>query len=195
MTTHTVCRVEELPVGQHRPFTAGDTKLIVYHLEDGFYATQASCTHIFAPLAKGKIVANCQIQCPFHRARFDIRTGKVIEWANWPPGLVNVLNAVRGEDSLVRALWAGRPLIWQIYPQDDGAHHAKLEAFLDWLDAPASLRQFHRTWNGIADTAGARSPSTPELNAWDACARAARERLFTQDDLATQLLGFVGKKR
>ena len=105
------------------------------------------------------------------------------------------LNFVRGEDSLVRALWAGRPLIWQIYPQDDGAHHAKLEAFLDWLDAPASLRQFHRTWNGIADTAGARSPSTPELNAWDACARAARERLFTQDDLATQLLGFVGKKR
>ena len=100
MTTHTVCRVEELPVGQHRPFTAGDTKLIVYHLEDGFYATQASCTHIFAPLAKGKIVANCQIQCPFHRARFDIRTGKVIEWANWPPGLVNVLNAVRGEKDL-----------------------------------------------------------------------------------------------
>ncbi|MBK7507453.1 MAG: elongation factor P maturation arginine rhamnosyltransferase EarP [Comamonadaceae bacterium] len=105
------------------------------------------------------------------------------------------LNFVRGEDSLVRALWAGRPLIWQIYPQDDGAHHAKLEAFLDWLDAPASLRQFHRTWNGIADTAGARSPSTPELNAWAACARAARARLFTQDDLATQLLGFVGKKR
>jgi uncharacterized repeat protein (TIGR03837 family) len=105
------------------------------------------------------------------------------------------LNFVRGEDSLVRALWAGRPFIWQIYPQDDGAHHAKLEAFLEWLDAPASLRRFHHAWNGLADPAGARWPSTPELNAWDACARAARERLFTQDDLATQLLGFVGKKR
>ena len=42
MTTHTVCRVEELPVGQHRLFTAGETKLIVYHLDDGFFATQAS---------------------------------------------------------------------------------------------------------------------------------------------------------
>ncbi len=105
------------------------------------------------------------------------------------------LNFVRGEDSLVRALWAGRPFIWQIYPQDDGAHHAKLEAFLDWMDAPASLRQFHRAWNGLADPAGARWPGTPVLNAWDACARAARERLFGQDDLATQLLGFVGKKR
>ena len=42
-----------------------------------------------------------------------------------------VLNAVRGEDSLVRALWAGQPFVWHIYPQDDGAHHAKLDAFLD----------------------------------------------------------------
>lgn len=100
MTTHTVCRVEELPVGQHRPFTAGDTKLIVYHLDDGFFATQASCTHVFAPLARGKIVDGCKIQCPVHRARFDIRTGKVIDWANWPPGIVNVLNVVRGAKDL-----------------------------------------------------------------------------------------------
>ncbi|MEO7386320.1 MAG: Rieske 2Fe-2S domain-containing protein [Gammaproteobacteria bacterium] len=100
MTTYTVCRVDELPVGQLRPFTAGSTKLVVYHLDDGFFATQASCTHLFAPLAKGKIVDGCKVQCPFHRARFDIRTGEVIDWANWPPGLVNVLNAVRGEKNL-----------------------------------------------------------------------------------------------
>ena len=100
MTTHTVCTVGELPVGQHRLFTAGGNKLIVYHLDDGFFATQASCTHVFAPLAKGKIVDGCRIQCPFHRARFDIRTGKVIDWANWPPGIVNVLSSVRGEEAL-----------------------------------------------------------------------------------------------
>ncbi len=100
MPQHTVCRVDELPVGQHRPFSAGGTKLIVYHLEEGFFATQANCTHIFAPLAKGKLVDGCKIQCPFHRARFDVRTGKVIDWANWPPGLVDVLNAVRGEKDL-----------------------------------------------------------------------------------------------
>ncbi len=40
------------------------------------------------------------------------------------------LNAVRGEDSLVRGLWAGKALVWHIYPQDDDAHHAKLQAFL-----------------------------------------------------------------
>ena len=41
------------------------------------------------------------------------------------------LNLVRGEDSFVRAQWAGRPFIWQIYPQHDGAHVAKLDAFLE----------------------------------------------------------------
>ncbi len=66
------------------------------------------------------------------------------------------LNLVRGEDSVVRALWAGKPFIWQIYPQHDDAHHAKLQAFLDVLDAPASLRQAHLAWNGIADTPLAR---------------------------------------
>ncbi|MDB5946743.1 MAG: hypothetical protein JWQ33_1769 [Ramlibacter sp.] len=95
-------------------------------------------------------------------------------------------NFVRGEDSLARALWAGRPFCWQIYPQEDGAHHAKLEAFLDWLDAPPGWRQFHRGWNGLR-------PELPPLDpiAWLACAQAARDRLLAQDDLVTQLLRFV----
>jgi uncharacterized repeat protein (TIGR03837 family) len=40
------------------------------------------------------------------------------------------VNFVRGEDSFVRAQWAGKPLIWQIYPQHDEVHLKKLEAFL-----------------------------------------------------------------
>lgn len=39
-------------------------------------------------------------------------------------------NAVRGEDSFIRAQWAGRPLLWHIYEQADGAHLEKLNAFL-----------------------------------------------------------------
>lgn len=38
-------------------------------------------------------------------------------------------NAVRGEDSFVRAQWAGRPLLWHIYKQDEDAHLEKLAAF------------------------------------------------------------------
>jgi uncharacterized repeat protein (TIGR03837 family) len=100
------------------------------------------------------------------------------------------LNLVRGEDSLVRALWAGQPLVWQIYPQHDNAHHDKLDAFLDWLDAPPSLRRFHRVWNG-AET-GPLPP--PDLPAWGAVVRAARARLLAQDDLVTQLLRFCAEK-
>jgi len=100
------------------------------------------------------------------------------------------LNFVRGEDSLVRALWAGQPFVWQIYPQHDGAHHAKLQAFLDWLRAPASLRGFHRVWNGI-DSAPLPAPDWPE---WRACVQAARQRLLAQQDLASQLISFVHGK-
>lgn len=104
------------------------------------------------------------------------------------------LNFVRGEDSLVRALWAGNPLVWQIYPQEDGAHAAKLRAFLDWLQAPESLRRFHEIWNGLkAETLPPVTAS--DLNAWRACVLAARSKLLLQHDLLTQLLGFCASKR
>jgi uncharacterized repeat protein (TIGR03837 family) len=99
------------------------------------------------------------------------------------------LNFVRGEDSVVRAIWAGKPLVWQIYPQDDHAHEAKLQAFLARLDAPASLRVCHQAWNG-------REPGLPVLDTqgWPACLQAARQVLLGQPDLCSQLLGFVAKK-
>lgn len=65
-------------------------------------------------------------------------------------------NFVRGEDSFVRAQWAARPFIWQIYPQQENAHHPKLEAFLDLYsrglvkDAAHALRSLHQGWNNNA---------------------------------------------
>ena len=109
------------------------------------------------------------------------------------------LNLVRGEDSLVRALWAGQPFVWQIHPQHDDAHHAKLRAFLDWLDAPASLRAFHHHWNGLPGSPPApRAPAWPGwdvVDGWRESVRAARRRLLAQPDLATQLCQAVGGKR
>lgn len=110
------------------------------------------------------------------------------------------LNFVRGEDSVVRALWAGKPFVWQIYPQHehDDAHLAKLRAFLDWLDAPASLRRFHAAWNeGASRQAPPGGPmqDMADLSAWQACALGARSGLMAQDDLSTRLLRFVAKNR
>ncbi|MGV8805480.1 MAG: elongation factor P maturation arginine rhamnosyltransferase EarP [Polaromonas sp.] len=105
------------------------------------------------------------------------------------------MNFVRGEDSLVRALWAGQPFVWQLYPQLDAAHLDKLQAFLDWLQAPASLRAFHAAWNQPEGSATA--PVLPALEppAWQACALVARQRLLVQDELCTRLTSFVAKKR
>ncbi|MCW5652622.1 elongation factor P maturation arginine rhamnosyltransferase EarP [Hydrogenophaga sp.] len=102
------------------------------------------------------------------------------------------LNFVRGEDSLVRALWAGQPFVWHIYPQHDDAHHAKLAAFLDWLEAPASLRAFHLAWNAIG-TARAHWPADETLADWRDCTLRARARLLGQQDLVSQLLGWVAE--
>ena len=100
------------------------------------------------------------------------------------------LNLVRGEDSLVRALWAGQPFIWHIYPQDDNAHHAKLEAFLEGMHAPESLRRAHRVWNGME------AGEWPAINSgaladWAACAQTARQQLRQQPDLVSQLRSLV----
>jgi 3-phenylpropionate/trans-cinnamate dioxygenase ferredoxin subunit len=99
MPLHRVCRVDELAPGQMKAFSVAGENLLVYHLADGFFATQSKCTHMFAPLARGKIVDDCRVQCPLHRARFDIKTGEVVDWANFPPG-IQLLNVVRGEKAL-----------------------------------------------------------------------------------------------
>ncbi len=59
------------------------------------------------------------------------------------------LNFVRGEDSFVRAQWAGRPFVWQIYPQAQDVHLPKLEAFLAIHPAGTALRPFWLAWNGV----------------------------------------------
>ena len=99
------------------------------------------------------------------------------------------LNFVRGEDSLVRALWAGKPMVWQLYRQSDNAHLAKLAAFMDAINAPASLRDFHAAWNGTGKPVNA-LPS-PDLAAWSACMQTATQALRAQDDLTTQLMHFA----
>ena len=97
------------------------------------------------------------------------------------------LNFVRGEDSLVRAIWAEKAFVWQIYPQQDGAHHAKLQALMERLDAPASWRDFHMAWNDVAGP----SIDLSDLESWARQAVRIRQRLRQQDDLVSRLLRFV----
>jgi uncharacterized repeat protein (TIGR03837 family) len=103
------------------------------------------------------------------------------------------LNLVRGEDSLVRAIWAGRPFVWQLYPQRDQAHHAKLEAFLAAADLPDDVRAIQRHWNGL--TAVPASPSWPDLAPWAQSALLWRQRLAEGPELTGRLRDFVLARR
>lgn len=62
------------------------------------------------------------------------------------------LNFVRGEDSFVRAQWAGRPLVWQVYPQDQAAHLDKLDAWLARHPKVPGMAELSHAWNGDLDT-------------------------------------------
>jgi len=103
-------------------------------------------------------------------------------------------NFVRGEDSLVRALWAGKPFAWHIYPQDDQAHHAKLDAMLDLVKAPATLRRFHHVWNAASSARDALPPLEFD-GTWLKSVTEARTHLLSQPDLTARLLQFAQEKR
>ena len=112
------------------------------------------------------------------------------------------LNFVRGEDSWVRAHWAGRPFVWQAYAQDDGAHGAKIGAFLDLSLAAAEaataehVRGWTAAWNALDDASAPLPAWTPQsLVATGAAARAWRDQLSVAADLVSRLLAFAREKR
>ena len=110
------------------------------------------------------------------------------------------LNFVRGEDSFVRAQWAGKPMVWQPYRQDDGAHQRKLEAFMQRYTADldpatgAAVTAFTVAW----------SAGTPVRALWPAL-RAARgewarnalgwsRKLADLGEMSAKLVEFVRNK-
>lgn len=111
------------------------------------------------------------------------------------------LNLVRGEDSLVRAIWAGRPFLWQIYPQHDGAHAAKLAAFLARMSVSAdpalaeAIRRAAWRWNSLPTTTGDAPwellTSSTSMAAWESRCASWRTELMAQTDLVTQLVAFA----
>lgn len=108
------------------------------------------------------------------------------------------VNFVRGEDSFVRAQWAARPFVWQAYPQADGVHRAKVQAFLDRFLAgtdPHLAEALPRLWRAWNDGAASSGLNLPDERAWRAHCAAWRDGLAAQPDLVTQLLRDLGQTR
>jgi uncharacterized repeat protein (TIGR03837 family) len=117
------------------------------------------------------------------------------------------MNFVRGEDSFVRAQWAARPFVWQIYPTEDGAHWIKLGAFLARYtaalprDRAAAVTAMWEAWNARTDIPDP-APARPGLaHAWaefvarrDALQAHARDWAHEQSrrpDLAAAMVDFA----
>ena len=100
-------------------------------------------------------------------------------------------NFVRGEDSFVRAQWARRPFVWNIYPQEGGAHWAKMHAFVDRYaeglsdEAATATRELWRLWN--------RGETSPAVlgNAWRRF-RAVRAELTAHGEIWAIRLNRLG---
>lgn len=114
------------------------------------------------------------------------------------------LNFVRGEDSFVRAQWAGRPFVWHIYPQDEDLHHKKLRAFLQrYATGLPGLQALSLRWNGAADRGAAGQADWSEL--WslfqadlEQMTRHAgdwQREMAALGDMAGNLLAFAGTLR
>ena len=108
------------------------------------------------------------------------------------------LNFVRGEDSFVRAQWAAKPFIWQIYQQEEDAHFDKLNAFLKLYLAgcdpagAALLGDFSQKWNR-----GETVQILALLDCWaqlQAHASAWADGLALRGDLVANLVKFVSGK-
>jgi len=108
------------------------------------------------------------------------------------------LNIVRGEDSFIRAQWAAKPFIWTIYPQTEGAHWNKLNAFLHHYTAGMereiahAVRALWTSWNGEDDLdliiwmnfLALRKSLMQHNNDWI-------DQLLKQNDLTSNLVQFV----
>ena len=110
------------------------------------------------------------------------------------------INFVRGEDSIVRAQWAAKPFIWQIYRQDDEAHLQKLQAFLqrytaDWPESLANaVTHFHLTWNTEQPLQTSWQEFDDVLTELLEKNLLWRNKLESCGDLASNLVRFVEKK-
>ncbi len=75
--TYTVAREGDVATGTAKVVTAGSRRIALCHTEDGaYYAVGDMCTHDGGPMGEGDVIG-CEIECPRHGARFDVRTGAV----------------------------------------------------------------------------------------------------------------------
>lgn len=77
MSTHTVCKSEELADGEQRIVEVEGIKVGVFNAGGEFYAIEDRCSHDDGPLAEGTFDPQaCTVECPRHGSLFDLTSGR-----------------------------------------------------------------------------------------------------------------------
>jgi len=72
-----VATTDELADQQAKLVEVEDQKIALFRVDEGFYALGDTCPHRGGPLSEGT-VEGTEVTCPWHGAKFDIRTGAVL---------------------------------------------------------------------------------------------------------------------
>ena len=75
-----VAALTDIPAGASKLVEVNQVRVALFNLNGEIYAIEDVCTHDGGPLVEGTIVNECQVQCPRHGARFDIRTGAAVSF-------------------------------------------------------------------------------------------------------------------
>jgi len=95
-----VAEVKDIPPGTMLGTEVGGEKILVANMGGEFYAMRSVCNHVGGPLEKGKLAGNL-VTCPWHGSKWDVKTGKLIEFpAPLPPEPV-YKTVVEGDKILV----------------------------------------------------------------------------------------------
>jgi 3-phenylpropionate/trans-cinnamate dioxygenase ferredoxin component len=94
-----VARQADLPPGGKKLAEVDGRPIAVFNVGGQFYAIDDVCTHDGGPLAEGEL-EGCEIRCPRHGARFDVRTGKALCFPAFEPVTTHRVE-LRGDEVFV----------------------------------------------------------------------------------------------
>lgn len=187
-----------------------------------FCYPHAPITYLLNAMAESNQVVDCYVPASSilpHVAEFfnldAIETGSILSKKNLNVHIVPFLsqadydkllvscdiNFVRGEDSWIRAIWAGKPFIWQPYLQTENTHVTKLNAFLDLFyancegHAKAAVYEAHSAWVTGNITTDIWQNYLATLHVTKPLTLDKASQLATQTDLASKLVIFLQKVR
>lgn len=72
-----IAKTSEIAEGKGKCFDVEGKEIAIFQIDGAFHAIDDQCPHVGGSLSEG-FVKNCEVECPWHGARFDLRTGAAL---------------------------------------------------------------------------------------------------------------------